>query len=146
MYYVSVKDFINSDLTGTNISEAELLEISEAIAEEGVEGVANYLNEDNMPLRDYILKACGMDTSKRIATERCMHRTLNGEGTEIYNGTRWVGRSLGGSSIHEIHQDIATDEKYVGMGDELGQRIRPTNKQFLKNNPTEKLAVKKSPK
>lgn len=144
MYYVSVKDIVDCDLASTNISQEELKEITQAVATGGVEGLAEYLNKENTPLRDYILTACGMNVNHRITIDKCCHRTQNGEGKEIYDGTRWIGRSLSGESIHEVMQDLATDEKYIGMGKEIGQNLRPVNKRFLKQNPQERLSIRKA--
>lgn len=144
MYYISIKDIFNANLSEVGITTKELKELTESIADAGVNGAASYLNTQNIELRNRILTSFGMNVEHRIQIKEDMHRLLNGESKETFTGVRWCGRSLSGESIHEVHQDLASDEKYIGVGDEIGQKIRPTNKKFLRNNPDERLTVREA--
>ena len=110
----------------------------------GLEGLAKYLNQQNTSLRNEILEALGMDTTQRVDIYTDEHRVLNGNGVDTYSGTRWVGRTQNGDSIHEVHQELASNSKYEGIAEETGTRIFPEDRKFLKENPKEKLAVIKT--
>lgn len=143
MYYISVKDFVGTDLSTIGLNPTDIDEVISVFTREGPEGIANYLNKENIQLRDEILSKLGMDLEQRVEVRFDHHRTLNGEGTSTYEGTRWIGRTKEGNSIHEVFQDILSNDKYEGIAEETGCNIRETNRKFLKANPVERLSIVK---
>ena len=142
MYYISVMDITSLNLKDINLNDQEIGKVTSIVAGEGLEQLALYLDKEDLSLRDRILSELGMDTGQRVVTEKNHHRLCNGQGTDLYNGTRWVGRSKTGNTEHEIHQDIASDEKYEGMGQELGIYIKAKTKKQRDDSPREKLTLK----
>ena len=143
MFYISVKDIMSVDIATLGASDNEATEITREMIGGGIEAVALYLDNKNRSLRDSILGSLGMDITQRVVTETNVHRLLNGNSTETYEGTRWVGRTVDGQTEHEVHQDLMSEEKYQGIGEELGIRIKADTKKQFEDNPKEILTVQK---
>lgn len=148
MYYISIKDIASASQSDTeefnkavNLSDKESQEIHMAMAgglevtrqdedgksykdtAYGIEAWAQYLETQNLDLRDRILDALLMDTTCKIEKQYNMHKLVNGLSNVEYKGSRWVGTAKPcARTLHDVHEDIASDSRYEGIETEIGTR------------------------